>query len=142
MTNLNIDLLRECVEWAEKEDAKGPFDSHWNQGGWATPMRTVLAHRGLVVVEQDDAPVCGTAYCIAGYAAAISGMTLPKRPDCLDRRMVAAKLPCVQPDFSEVGAALLGIDEVEARTLFDGANTLERVKRIAAEIASNHGHVL
>ena len=61
MTNLNIDLLRECVEWAEKEDAKGPFDSHWNQGGWATPMRVVLESRGLTA-EQDDAPICGTAY--------------------------------------------------------------------------------
>lgn len=141
MTDLNIDLLRECVEWAEKEEARGPFDSHWNQGGWATPMRAVLESRGLEV-EQDDAPVCGTAYCIAGYAAAVSGMTLPKHPDCLDYSMVAAKLPDVQSTFSEVGAALLGIDEVEARTLFDGANTLERVKRIAAEIASAHGHVL
>lgn len=139
MSELNLPLLRECVEWAEMEAKQGPW-SHWYQGCWAIPYEEVMSHRGVTLGEGQTA--CGTAYCIAGYAAYSQGMVTPDGT-ALDISIVSAKCPDLPyVAFQELGAHLLGLTQDEGDRLFRGTNTIEQVREIAEGICADHGVML
>lgn len=111
---VNIPLLRKAVEWAEAEAVKpdGEFCA-WRQGEWRTDMK------------------CGTVYCIAGFVA-----------QTVDQRYATANT-VEDVHVSQFAAEALGLTlggcgldgctcEVH---LFDGANTIEDVRRIAESLA-------
>lgn len=139
MSELNLPLLRECVEWAEMEAKQGPW-SHWYQGCWALPFEEVMSHRGVTLGEGQTA--CGTAYCIAGYAVYSQGL-VAGRGTVLNMPMVSEKCPGVEcPTFEKVGTHLLGLTWDEASRLFSGMNTIEQVREIAEGICADHGVML
>ena len=124
MPEVNIPLLRKCIEWAEAEHAKGEALSEWWQGMWAvTPQER---DEGIFGMPQ-KAPECGTTYCIAGYICESQGLH-------------------DMPGWAGPAAAALGLvwslgfygDEVDApaaNRLFYANNTIEDVRRIAEDIA-------
>lgn len=123
MSEVNVPLLRKAVEWAEAEAAKPPELCEWNQDLWRTTPEQ-RAEFGLPV-----SPACGTAYCIAGYVAHISGFKWDDETDEVEGDN--------RPVF-EVAAELLGIRPdggLNPSHLFYANNSIEDVRRIAEEIA-------
>lgn len=141
MSEVNIPLLRKCVEWAEAEAAKPDVECRWEQREYVT-VPYIRAHNiasrrmgdvpwvyGNEWCERRDAlaselePECGTCYCIAGYV----GQQLDERyarSATVDNRHV---------DSFARGA--LGLNSSQAEQLFDSDNSIEDVRRIAEEIA-------
>ena len=116
MPDVNIPLLRKCVEWAEAEAMKPDELRNWEQNYYSVePDQYPIARpiRGVGQVEVQKAPSCGTCYCIAGYASYLS-----------------EKVP-----GSVAGAEVLGLNSSDARVLFDEENTIEDIRRIAESIA-------
>lgn len=117
MTEVNIPLLRKAVEWAEAEAAK-PV------GDWFQPLTVVPREEreqlGLGVAEG-----CGTAYCIAGYIAAITtGLDNPYDSPDLKGRSIC--------DFA---SEQIGIERDAASALWSMSNTIADVRRVAEQFA-------
>lgn len=122
-STVNVPLLRKAVEWAEAEAAK-PWDQClWYQGDWVAPEGEV-ARYGEVK--------CGTAYCIAGYAAMLTLGKGESFDEC--GGIVDAKGRDVE-HASERARRELGIDTWEAERLFSAGNDIDRVRYLAEEIA-------
>lgn len=114
----NIPLLRKAVEWAEAEAAKTDGTCLWVQQSYITET------------------ACGTAYCIAGYVAAVSPeVTIPSTWSF--PQMGGREVP-----YHEVGQTLLGLTTDEAYDLFDALNTIYDVRETAEEIAARAGERL
>lgn len=125
---VNIPLLRKAVEWAEAEAAKPVVESQWLQESWSMSpeekAHAIATQEGLTdlpaYVErvQELIPVCGTAYCIAGW------IQLHLEGE-------------VSEEAADVAAEALGIDGywLADTHLFDSANTIEDVRRIAESLA-------
>lgn len=126
----NPELLLNLIKWAEQEEtflATHPeFQGKWNQEVWGKKTS------------------CGTAYCIAGQAAVQTGHRLihPNSSDgsaysCVpqyiaeqaDGKTKWEDLPGVRPrDIATVAAEALGIDCLEADSLFEASNTIGNLK--------------
>lgn len=155
---VNIPLLRKCVEWAEVEHARGPL-SQWNQACWAEPFESVVWARVYDEARQEypeatyeelsditdktvkawEVPTCGTAYCVAGYAAMVSGLTdehgIELNTDAVRDVLGEDAADIDLHSWEDVGRTLLGLTKFQAGWLFNGDNTIERVRDIAEEIA-------
>lgn len=152
---VNIPLLRKAVEWAEAEAARG-VASQWYQGSWSADYREIVSERlwnGRTLPEAQDGEAweaimrdhrikveqvvaeatCGTAYCIAGYVAHVSGFV--DADGWLDWERALKQLGLPSGGWATIAAALLGIDPFDAEPLFAAANTVEQVREIAEEIA-------
>lgn len=127
---MNIELLREAVEWAEAEASK-PFElCEWEQEAYVTPNNIQEAYRRFFQRRGETptmntvygrlalkAPECGTCYCIAGYI-------------CRDMTLGS--------DYSRMAGERLGLhlfNLISVYRLFDERNTIEDIRRIAEEIA-------
>lgn len=126
----DIPLLRKAVEWAEAENAKPLAECRWFQE--------------LYRVKGDSiARDCGTAYCIAGYVAEISGCQW--HPELFE--FLLPEDGEWAPPSGTVGVhsrarRLLGLAHEEAHDLFESGNTIEDVRRIAEQIAARAGERL
>ena len=85
---------------------------------------------------EPSADWCGTACCIAGFAAARAGWT-PVGTLFLSTQVVKDG---VTRDVVEVAAEILGLFRVDAHMLFSGNNTLEDLKNFRNELAVQ-GHI-
>lgn len=70
LPKLNIDLLRECVDWAKSKSGLNGFPL-WNQTTWHNLVDKGHAYR--VNNRKREADYCGAAFCMAGYATYVSG---------------------------------------------------------------------
>lgn len=166
---MNIELLREAVEWVEKEAEKGDA-SAWDQGVWASTGRGTYA-------TEDEAMehTCGTKACVAGHLAITHGMTISwvkketggewyrdidvnqrkaveafgHAPDCgsLDGRPPewnedSSKWSHYCWTWSSLAARILDLPFEEVAFLFNGGNTLQQVRDFAQRIAASHGEEL
>lgn len=120
----NLPLLRKVLDH---------IDAHpdeWNQNEWGI---------------QTERSSCGTAFCIAGHVAVMSGA---EPVWDIDGSMVHVRRPNGQPTPVGVYAAeQLGITWEESGSgyvpgLFAGHNTREDIQRIAERIAERAGEVL
>ena len=87
LPKLNTMLLEECVNWAIRSyrGTLQPGEPAHNQGDWGrrfqaryrTTLNRFLSNWGYHIRETNLAKVqqnyCGTSYCIAGYAAQVTG---------------------------------------------------------------------
>lgn len=113
----NIPLLRKAVEWAEAEAQKPADQRLWEQRDYVTEK------------------ACGTAYCIAGYAVAISPNT----------KVLDDDWPVIggtQIPWHDAGRLLLGLSVFEGECLFDETNDIATVREIAERIAARAGERL
>jgi hypothetical protein len=104
--DINIPLLRKAVEWVEEQDAKPEAESAWMQAG------TVIVH------PERFGRTCGTAYCLAGYIAAmVTGQERPQEP-------------------ISTAVEALGLDDAFAvQGLFWGDNNAADIRWIAEQLA-------
>jgi hypothetical protein len=108
----NLPLLRKVLE----QITAAP--ETWDQSAWAATTP------------------CGTAMCVAGHAAALTGHTFRfesdgKAGDTTDGRLISA-----------VAIEELGLTLYESDELFDSRNGLADLQRIAGRIAARAGEVL
>jgi hypothetical protein len=133
---LNIELLRDAVEWVEWQNTLDIEKREWNQEVWFADLdalREGSVHRLLgpsIHLAGAQRTECGTVCCVAGYVTQkVDGIDQLKN-DFLYRGVMTARGRATQ---------LLGIDNDEASVLFDSENTAEDVRRIAEEIAEGYG---
>lgn len=70
LPKLNIDLLRECADWASYRSGLHG-QPLWNQGNWHGWVRKGFAH--YVNGRKREEGYCGTSFCVAGYAVHAAG---------------------------------------------------------------------
>lgn len=125
-----VDLLNAKVEQVEHE-----VHLDWNQDTWE------LTFLGA---KQE----CGTAFCIAGYAAFTTGNTTTQKrvgtfttvATNLKDIVVTQTGPCrPEGDWSLAGQELLGLTPIEAHYLFAGDNELEAIHSYMCDIAKSRG---
>lgn len=83
--------------------------SRWNQNTWMQGWK-VLTHR-LKVNDHVETVHCGSAHCIAGWAAVLDG------GHAIDDNVVMRNGH--QVEWEDAGRRALGITEKQANTLFD-----------------------
>jgi hypothetical protein len=165
LPKLNIELLRECVAWVDRQAhafTPLPNEPHWNQASWSVFLQT--------------SNYCGSAYCVCGYALYTTGGVktlgellgeLPAeqcvrefgvssadeltnhqlREEYTDPSLVGYDGNLVDPSatewghlsWSDGGQAVLGLTETEALKLFHGDNSSTTIKALAAMIAESRG---
>ncbi len=136
MATPNVALLRQTLEHIETHQAD------WNQRQWITPAD-----------ERED-PSCGTAYCFAGWAVALSGYKIERTgvvridqlpPDMVhrlnaeDRVFSSGYAGGSVAECGSVGAVLLGIRHFDGRGgchLFCGHNDLDDLRRFVVELCA------
>ena len=131
----NLPLLRKAVEWAEAEAAKPLTESAWDQ--------SVYRMSGS---ELDR--TCGTAFCIAGYVAEITGAQwagagqsswlVADDDDPPEHVSPMYGLVFIEHRVSR----LLGVTEREGEYLFDPDRTIDDLRIAAEEIAARAGERL
>lgn len=154
MRSFNIERLREAVAWAEREAAKPK--GKWDQTSWARGKvgrnRKFTAIDGLMY-DNDSATVlvevkCKTAYCVAGHLCADQKdafVTYDWAADYDGKVSADYVIPKGTTEAISIetrAADLLGITAREAEALFEGANDLDDVRRIARRIAKKRGYEL
>jgi hypothetical protein len=129
----NVELLKRTLQHIEDHPES------WDQTAWVTPedFRT------------DDG--CGTAYCFAGWAVELSGVTptsgasLPLAAlstdvqERLNPWMIWGDGAEKRTNIESAAAALLDIDRWNGDDphLFDGNNTLNDLRRFVAELCGD-----
>jgi hypothetical protein len=138
--NPDIPMLRKAVEWVEFQAALPEIDREWVQESYLTRPhdravglahaaiysrieRQLMTYNEINQVAARIEPHCGTAYCVAGYIAAH-----------VDPRYVSNDV-VNGVHSSLVAIEALGITHEQAKDLFHGSNTAEKVRRIAERIA-------
>lgn len=117
---VDVARLRKAVEWVREQAALPTEQSAWYQGLWAA--------RGSYI-DRD----CGTAYCVAGYVAQLSGEVVFNG----DGESGEVYDPATGNVFAidEAAKDLLGLLEEEANALFNPSNTLADVEYVAGRLA-------
>lgn len=136
MSTPNVALLRQTLEHVKTNEGD------WIQNQWITPAD-----------ERED-PSCGTAYCFAGWAVALSGYKIertgnvrtnqlpPEMVDHLDaedRVFPSGYAGGPVAECGSVAAVLLGIRHFDGRGgchLFCGHNDLDDLERMVAELCA------
>lgn len=96
--------------------------------------------------KKDDSP-CGTAYCVAGWAAVLSGRTfnwqepiIPREWSTLEDKVYFSDYPEHLTDGAHVAwyaQNMLVLSDEDADALFDCANTLDEIKEMRDNLARN-----
>jgi hypothetical protein len=110
----NIELLDKIIAQIEAHPEL------WDQKTWARP-----ADSG-----------CGTAYCVAGWAAEL---TLPGPLKIHTGEFTGDFTDAngVEHDWRDYGREALGLQYFQVDPLFSGANTLDRIKELRDALAAN-----
>lgn len=129
---LDVALLRKAVDWVDEQDKLPLRQCEWAQGSWRTPRS------------------CGTAYCVAGYIAEISGADWvsedPDHPHYDDLKAEPGETGAYLTEHGLITSvhsralALLGINN--AHGLFSAENNAQEIRQMAEEIAAVHGEKL
>ena len=128
MTTLNIELLRNAVEWVEAQDKLDTSIREWNQGYW---LQRQFA----------EGEWCGTGMCLAGYI----GYSTDERFR-LEETIEDLGWYNMRGDdslhVSDYARDALGITEDEAERLFSANNSAWRIRAVASDIAESRGLTL
>jgi hypothetical protein len=131
---LNIDVLREAVEWVEFQDSLPVEKRSWYQGDWVAAPSTHASYIYIDYKKDVNPADCGSAYCVAGYIGQAHDKRY-KQTATVDGKHV-----------SEFATEVLGIDktwweddEGHYFDLFDGDNSADDIRHIAEMIAEQHG---
>lgn len=160
---MNKELLERTLKWARTEhEARLAGEAcSWYQPRWARGLRRTAevirarTHpdswgwvpyadseaRDWAVMEID----CGTAFCVAGHVAALSGDQFIQPVEAGIRAGEATFVRTPEGDVQTVAVRarqLLGISEIEATHLFDACNSWEAVLEEAHTIARRYGEEL
>lgn len=141
---LNIELLRDAVEWVEWQNTLDVEKREWTQGVWFadldrlrqghTPAYSSLWAGISEEFQQEVAEErteCGTAYCVAGYIVQKElGVNYLKKMFSLDH---------FAGSTGANAAELLGISESEADMLFDEDNDASDIRIEAEALAAKYG---
>ena len=129
-------LLRKGVEWVEEQDALPIVDRTWHQGSWWMSKRRregylrEIARKGTCHVSEQQVKDCGTAYCLFGYLADITGQEWDEdSAGFLGSRLKSGK------SVSTYIARLLDLDAEEAEELSRAHNTAADIREVAEQIA-------
>ncbi len=80
---------------------------------------------------------CGTKFCFAGHAVALSGARWLSGPDTYERYLVESS-PGAEPIWvSHYTGDVLGLTEDQRDALFACANTLGDLERVVGELIDN-----
>lgn len=122
----NADLLKRTLAHIEAHPEQ------WFQGNWRGP-RNLLGSEHWRQAEAGEG--CGTAFCFAGWAAELSGVTWVYPPD--HRLSYTVLTPGEEEIAVDLYARLLlDLDFYEAADLFASDNTLDDLRRIVAELSA------
>ena len=124
----NYELLDAVVKKIETDPA------HWYQSRWAFRSRFFqLSEEG-----QPEVPVCNTSYCVAGWAVVIArpGARFQWLSGDSAHSVVTGGRVITIDDYAQ---KLFGLTSREARDLFEGINTLERIKEIITNWKAKDG---
>lgn len=128
----NLPLLRKVLDH---------IDAHpdeWYQQDWGI-QPTEYAECTGHDIEALPAPACGTAFCIAGHAAIMSGA----RPLWRNGKMNDVCTPAgAVVGTGDYAAEVLGLTSDEDVALFDEWNSRETIQRHAEAIAARAGEAL
>ena len=108
--SVNKEALRETLAAVKANP------DHWHQLQWITQR-----------------PGCGTAYCFAGWRAALDGYTEESRRWCCAVDPTTGRSVSI-PDYAE---ECLGLTSEQADELFHPFNTLADLERIVAELCED-----
>lgn len=155
LPKLNLDLLERAVNWAERSEKKQiePDEPTWYQGSWGRKLLSKwVTHYGrndkghFTGQNTEKLQACGTAFCIAGYVGQVTGnakwdgTTWVPTQEIVPYSGDVVKLDAECDVFwYRAGAAILGLTDKEAYTLFSANNSLARVKTISRNIAHSRG---
>lgn len=133
----NLPLLRKILEKIDLEP-----DS-WVQGCWAVDWNSITGR--LLANRHGHArltyPACGTAYCVAGHAADMTGWT-PSGWSIGEASSYWTNGDGRERSIRVIARNALGLTQLEAELLFDGGNTRSRVQYLAEGIAMRAGEKL
>lgn len=134
MSDVNIPLLRKCVEWVENEASKPAIDRRWWQNRYLTPPRVLAGwllqyQPGVNILNEyellDQVEThCGTAFCVAGYVGQL-----------YEERYQFEDCPDGLGHVSEFAQKKLGLTSEQAQKLFAGENSVHDIRRIAEQFA-------
>lgn len=117
--DVNVPLLRKTLDWAygQYQLAERGLPSEWTQGDW---------------ILRSSATECGTTCCIAGKIALEAGWkpTMPLLGGGEVQRDGEVAF------VADVAQRELGLTGGQAEELFAGANTIERLYRLAGQCTS------
>ena len=169
LPKLNTLLLEDCVNWATRSHLGllEEGEPGHNQGSWGeryfTKYKKYMSRSKKLPVHKvgisEEKNYCGTSFCIAGYAAQLSGNLDWNEYVTPDENKIAAEptpsyetlitqnhgtvsVPESSQNWHVAGALILGITEDEASRLFHGGNQIEQVREIATQIAESRGETL
>lgn len=166
---LNIELLREAVEWVESDEAP----QQWHQQSWVLPDKTLYDSP-----EEALEHACGTKACVAGHLDIKYGFATKTALHYRDLDGVTGYQVVLQPnqgkawdmwghaplcngqarpqwdaerrvwnhscwDWPTIAARLLGLQsENDLLGLFAASNSAREIRQIAEDIARMHGQEL
>lgn len=119
MAELDKVALRETLDRVIAADAA----RQWNQNHWALPQAT---NRDAL----DDDSVCGTAQCFAGWRLVLDGYHTVG----VDAMENAQGVHVYGLSIGRQAQDRLGLTEKQGDLLFDGDNSLERLKELVDEL--------
>ena len=130
----NIPLIRKATEWAEEQEQLVGLRM-WNQDFWFRTLDRQLAKQNI------HDPLCESAMCIAGFVVHTLGYIFDfDEASVLDETGYYCASYANHPDgstgsISSIAQRELGINDEQARILFDGPNSAADIRRISEEIA-------
>lgn len=127
----NLPLLRKILEKIDAEP-----DS-WVQCAWGLEWNSINGR----LVNRRNRPTCGTAFCIAGHAADMTGWTTTGW-SAGEASSFWENADGQERQVSIIGREALGLTYIEAELLFNGENNRSRVQYVAESIAERAGEVL
>jgi hypothetical protein len=137
---LNIELLREAVEWVEWQAGLDLEKRQWDQSVWYLNLDAEREHSdgGVYREVADQRPECGTACCFAGYVAEkVHGAEYLQRLYAMRRGDVA------RVDWLAYRALGLEGEDVGVGDLYnkitDGDNDAAAIRRAAENLAAHFG---
>lgn len=158
---LNTNLIYDMVCWAEKKEERRQIWEkwgEWRQGVWAdwvpghaVDLTNLPDNLTLGMVQEKN--VCGTAFCMAGQAAAQAGYEFiglgngwTSVQQCIkveptnefDERGNRVMEEVGEPqNISQVGMVVLGLSPGEANMFFGGDNPIEYLKSLTNGICES-----
>ena len=125
---MNIELLRKVAKWVEDQESLATADTHWYQASWWS--RTTEPEEGA------DG-YCGSGMCVAGVVAHWAGWKPVFTTEYSDVWVAdTATKDGQERHISRIARDELGLDQVQADSLFEGDNGAIRIRSLIEEFAA------
>jgi len=121
----------------------------WFQASWAFNLKEAVNDGAIrpenpLYQEVQEENHCGTAYCVAGYAAHKAGFALAPAETSSNQPLVKVEfeyngLRYSNQSWEQAGQIALGLTYHEAKVLFNGDNSKNDIQRIMNQILASRG---